>query len=221
MGTARRLLALPDGTFVVAGDSYLPQFPVTSVQPALERYTRSGTLDLTFGSGGTATAAPSPGNVYVVGMVRQSTGAIVLALTGGGAPNDDFALLRYTADGQLDPTFGQGGRVQTDFFGAADYPAGLSLGEDDSLLVAGMVNEPTDASHVVDLGIARYTAEGRLDTTFAPGGKLVTRFPAGSVSEIDAQGRQADGKLVVAGYGLRANEAGEDAILTLARYACP
>jgi hypothetical protein len=90
----------------------------------------------------------------------------------------------------------------------------------DALLVAGTVREPTDAGGRVDFGIARLTADGQPDTSFATGGKLVTRFPLGGVDEVDAQGLQADGKLVVAGYGVRAGDAGENSILTLARYAC-
>jgi uncharacterized delta-60 repeat protein len=178
-----------------------------------------GALDVTFGSGGTATS-PVAGGI-VVGMAVQSTGAIVLSVAMEGTPNDDFLLFRYTPSGQLDPTFGNGGMARADFFGGRDYAMGLSVLPGDALLVAGTVDESTDAGRFVDLGIARFTANGQADTTFATGGKLVTRFPQGGVDEVDAQGLQADGKLVVAGYGARANDGGDDEILTLARYACP
>jgi uncharacterized delta-60 repeat protein len=212
------VLAQADGAFLVAGNAnaHVP------VQAALERYSATGALDVTFGSGGTATAPASLGEAYVTGMVRQSTGAIVLSLGMFSTPNDDFALVRFTPDGRLDPTFGNGGVARTDFFGSGDYPAGLSLAQGDGLLVAGTVREPIDDAGNVPshFGVARYTADGRPDTTFAPGGKLVTRFPQLSWNELDSQALQADGKLVVAAYGERPSSTGHDVLLTLARYGC-
>jgi uncharacterized delta-60 repeat protein len=153
-------------------------------------------------------------------MATQSTGAIVVAVAMGGSPNDDFLLFRFTPSGQLDATFGNGGVARTDFFGARDYAMGLSVLPDDTLIVAGTVNEPTDSGSVAHFGIAQYTADGQPDTRAVPGGKLLTRFPDGGVDELSAQGLQADGKLVVAGCGVRGTDAGEEQILTLARYAC-
>jgi uncharacterized delta-60 repeat protein len=210
MGPCNSILAQPDGSFLVAHS-------ISSglLQPALTRYTASGALDVGFGSGGTATAPMNGGGVPSGGMATQSTGAIVVA--SGGS---QFLAVRYTPGGQLDATFGNGGIASTDFFGAGDYAVGLSVLPDDSLLIAGTVQERTDAGHGVDFGVMRYTADGQPDTTFAPGGKLVTHFPQGGVDEVDAQGLQPDGKLVVAGYGVRGTDAGEEHILTLARYAC-
>jgi uncharacterized delta-60 repeat protein len=220
IGPCYALLAQTDGSFLVGGDANANSQTYTDIRPAVTRYTTAGALDVAFGSGGTATAPMTGGGGPIVGMATQSTGAIVVAVAMGGSPNDDFFLVRYTPTGQLDPTFGEGGVARTDFFGARDYAMGLSVLPDDTLLVAGTVNEPTDASSVVDFGIAQYTANGQPDTRFAPGGKLVTRFPDGGVEELRAQARHADGKLVVAGYGVRGTDAGEDQILTLARYAC-
>jgi uncharacterized delta-60 repeat protein len=221
MGPCRHILALPDGSFLVGGEAYAPWNPPSQVQPVLERYTATGALDIAFGSGGTATASITGGGGVVAGIGVQPTGAVILSVAMAGTPNDDFLLLRYTPEGQLDPTFGQGGMARADFFGQRDYATGLSVLPGGALLVAGTVDEPTDAGRVVDFGVARFTASGQPDTGFAPGGKLVTRFPLGGVDEVDAQGLQADGKLVVAGYGVRAGDAGQDSILTLARYACP
>jgi uncharacterized delta-60 repeat protein len=220
MGLCRRILVLPDGSFLAGGDAYAPWNPPSPIQPVLQRYTATGALDIAFGSGGTAMAPMTGAGGIVVGMAAQSTGAIVLSVAMAGTPNDDFLLLRYTPEGQLDPTFGTGGTARADFFGERDYAMGLSVLPGDALLVAGTVDEPTDAGRVVDFGVARFTAGGQHDASLAVGGKLVTRFPRGGVDELDAQGLQADGKLVVAGYGVRAIDAGEDRVLTLARYAC-
>jgi uncharacterized delta-60 repeat protein len=217
-GGCSQLLARPDGSLLVGGNANFMASSQADMQPSVQRYTALGALDVSFGSGGTASAPMTSGGV--VGMALQSTGAIVLAVAIGGTANDDFLLLRYTPGGQLDPTFGEGGIARTDFFSANDDATGLSVLPGDELLVAGAVHEWTDGSDEIDFGIARYTADGHPATTFAPGGKLVTSFPQGGMEEVTAQGLQADGKLVVAGYGVRLLDAGEDQILTLARYEC-
>ena len=55
----------------------------------------------------------------------QSDGKIIVAGYSHNGSNDDFALVRYTAAGVLDPSFGTGGKVTTDFGGGNDY--GLSV----------------------------------------------------------------------------------------------
>jgi uncharacterized delta-60 repeat protein len=70
----------------------------------LARYNPNGTLDTTFGSGGTVTTAV-PGTPFSAAI--QSDGKIVL----GGDVNYNGLLLRYNVNGSLDTTFGQGGEV--------------------------------------------------------------------------------------------------------------
>jgi Domain of unknown function (DUF5122) beta-propeller len=48
----------------------------------------------------------------------------------------DFALVRYNRDGSLDRTFGNGGRVLTDFGGGEDRAEWLAV-QGDRLVVAG------------------------------------------------------------------------------------
>jgi uncharacterized delta-60 repeat protein len=215
MGEGERLLVLPDGKILVGVGQ---EKGISSRQLVLARYTAKGDLDTTFGSGGTLTEPP--GSFIFAGMALQSTGAIVVSITMGGGATDDFLVLRYTPSGQLDPSFGNGGVARTDFFGARDYAMGLSLLPSDALVVAGSVHEPTDAGERVDVGIVRYTADGQIDTTFAAGGKLVTRLPDGPAEPTRVQALQPDGKLVVAGYGERPAEGGVVRLLNVARYGC-
>ena len=62
-------------------------------------------------------------------------GKIVLAGVTGMYP-PDFGVMRYSADGSLDTTFGQGGKVTTDF-GSDDQAHGVAVQPDGKILVAG------------------------------------------------------------------------------------
>jgi uncharacterized delta-60 repeat protein len=82
---------------------------------ALARYRTDGSPDPTFGTGGkvvTRVAAYRPSGAHAV--VVQADGKIVAS---GGClrTDDDFALVRYTPRGNLDRSFGVGGKVLTDF----------------------------------------------------------------------------------------------------------
>lgn len=88
----------------------------------LAKYSASGQLDKSFGSGGFATknvvaVAAGPNREVGRSAVVQSTGKIVVGATvphepaGAGllANDTDVALLRFNADGKLDTSFGSGG----------------------------------------------------------------------------------------------------------------
>jgi uncharacterized delta-60 repeat protein len=77
---------------------------------SLLRYTPSGTLESTFGSGGEVATSIAGGNGGAgYRTLALENGDIV---AGGGGAND-FALARYTPSGSLDTTFGSGGIVTT------------------------------------------------------------------------------------------------------------
>jgi uncharacterized delta-60 repeat protein len=108
-----------------------------------------------------------------------------------------FSMIRYNADGTLDTTFGTSGRVTTDF--------------GDSSSAYAMVIQPTDHKIVLTgttysggkpvFGLARYNANGTLDTTFGVGGKQITDVSASGNDEARGVALQADGKIVVVGWG--------------------
>jgi uncharacterized delta-60 repeat protein len=87
-------------------------------------------------------------------MVLQPDGKIlVCGSTGALAPgNNDWAMWRFNADGNIDMTFGTNGVVTTDFFGNADEALGIALHED-KIIVAGKTR---NASNKLDFAVARY-----------------------------------------------------------------
>jgi uncharacterized delta-60 repeat protein len=159
-----------DGHIVVAGRAGGPD-----AKFAVVRYDTNGSLDTTFGGGdGIATINVSKHADGATGVGIQSSGRIVLA---GGAAHDginpDFAMVGLTSNGTLDPSFGSGGIVRTDFSGGSrDWGrAGLIVQPDDRIVVGGYTIR-TLAPKDPLMAMARYTATGRLDMTFSGNGKL-------------------------------------------------
>jgi len=94
-----------------------------------------GALDATFGTGGRVLT--DFGGVDVAfASARQADGKIVVAGDLGGA---FFALTRYKPDRSLDLSFGDGGRVFTNF-GGRDGARALALQGDGEIVVAGFTS---------------------------------------------------------------------------------
>ncbi|WP_068415428.1 Ig-like domain-containing protein [Planctomyces sp. SH-PL62] len=157
---------------------------------AVVRLDPTGTLDATFGDGGYATTSFAVGGDRGFGLAVQPDGKILLAGESfGGNSTSNFAVARWTADGRLDPTFGSGGKVQTDVPGEFDQASGLALQADGKIVVAGSAGG--------DLALVRYTTSGALDEAFGAGGIVVKDLGGDDwASSVVVQG---DGKIVVGG----------------------
>ncbi len=152
-----------------------------------------------FGDGGTAVARQTDGRIVVAGLTRS----------GIDEASADFALARYEADGTLDSSFGNAGRVITDFAANFDIASAVAIQADGKIVAAG--RSQNDAG--IDFVLARYDSDGNLDPTFGTGGMVRTVFPSG-ISRILAVAIQADQKIVAAGRA-----AGQDVYdFALARY---
>jgi uncharacterized delta-60 repeat protein len=88
---------------------------------ALARYTANGALDTSFGRRGKVlTTADRSGDLesFASGVAIRADGKIIAV--GSRGPEDDqapheFLLVRYSAHGRLDGSFGHGGRATTNF----------------------------------------------------------------------------------------------------------
>src|SRR5262249_12135399 len=110
-------------------------------------------------------------------------------------PLEDRTLL--TA-GALDPTFGDGGLVTTDFRSITrDNPADLVVVQPDGKIVVAGSFFPNDFSATPEFALVRYNADGTLDSTFGTEGRVLTHF--GLLSLVSGLAAQADGKIVVVG----------------------
>lgn len=170
-----------DGRVLVAG------FGVTATATGtdflLVRHLRDGGLDTSFGTGGKVTTGFNNAgrSDEALAVAVQPDGKILVAGTSDqGATGYDFALARYNADGTLDTTFGNVGRVTTSFGNGADKAYALLLQPDGKIVLAGDSNQGASGN---DFALARYNANGTLDAAFGTGGKVLTAIGAGSASE--------------------------------------
>jgi uncharacterized delta-60 repeat protein len=104
------------------------------------------------------------------------------------------SCLSATPPGSLDPSFGTKGRVITNFT-SIDSVADMVVQSDDKIVVVGYTNNPTTEN--VRVALARYKANGALDSTFGQGGKVITSV-LGEQDAAYATTLQPDGKILVA-----------------------
>ena len=179
---ARALALQPDGKLVVVGGGFNADFE-------LARYNPDGSLDKSFGKGGKVNTVLGDDD-EANAVVLQPDGKLVAA-------GDSFALARYNADGSLDTSFGTGGKVTTPFgYGYGDAFA-LVLQPDGKLVAAGE-SFATETGSNYEFALARFNADGSLDTSFGTGGKVTTAFGSDNAGAF-ALVLQPDGKLVAAG----------------------
>jgi uncharacterized delta-60 repeat protein len=189
----------PDGRIVAAGIAGFYE----GGNFALARYDRDGSLDTSFGGGKVTTDFGSASD-FAFDVAIQPNGSIVAGgAVGYSTAGADFALARYERDGSIDPSFGVGGKVTTDF-GSFDYAFAPAIQPDGRIVAAGAGSE--------DFAVARYNRDGSLDTSFGIGGKVTTDFGSADDFAFDVA-VQPDGSIVAAG---RDRSYGAD--FALARY---
>ena len=168
-----------DGKVLVAGSSASPQ----GTRVAVVRYLRDGTLDTSFGVGGKAVAAVGTREDVARAIAVQPDGRIVVAgLSYQRTADYDFMLVRFMPDGTPDAGFGDQGRVLTDFGGDSDRAFALLVMPDGRIVAGGQTNVQRSSTGV-DFALARYLADGRLDTAFGSGGTVVAPVLPGSTSD--------------------------------------
>ncbi|MGI8810770.1 MAG: delta-60 repeat domain-containing protein [Acidimicrobiales bacterium] len=124
-----------------------------------------GDLDPRFAIGGLAIDGAS-GRFEAV--TTQPDGKIVVAGTGWSNDMADFQVVRYSATGALDPTFGAGGRARSDL-GRNELGTAVAVQRDGKIVVGGMQTDVLGEARGQGL-VARYLADGTLDSTFGTGG---------------------------------------------------
>lgn len=183
---ANAVVQQSDGKLVLAGES---AFSFTLV-----RLTAGGTPDSTFGTNGIANADFAGGIARAV--IQQTDGKLVLAGSAASANGaEDIALARFDADGTLDASFGNGGKVTLDIGGSADFASGLIQQPGGNFVIAG----GTNSGGPNRLVLARFNVNGTLDVTFGTGGTTLVDFGGGSESWANAIAQQQDGELIAAG----------------------
>jgi uncharacterized delta-60 repeat protein len=209
-----------DGRFVLAGLTRNLGGPALG-SLALARFNANGTLDTSFGSGGTVlttiAVSASYGNPtldHCVNVAVDSLGRVVASATTAGS-NADFLVARFTASGTLDTSFGPAwtGVVTTDLL-------------DGSYDEAGLARPRPNNGVTTPAAVVRSTSAGSLDGNFGLGGIATAGWSPTDPSwaKIRAMTIQSDGRILLAGqgnYGIPAGDGtftGSDLQLLLMRF---
>ncbi|WP_269780358.1 Ig-like domain-containing protein [Methylobacterium sp. Leaf118] len=205
--TAYSAMLQADGKIVVAGQGWGSN---GSYDFAVVRYNADGTLDTSFGTDGKIFTPVGTSSVEGRSVTVQADGKIVVAGYGYGINDSaDFGVVRYNADGTLDTSFGDGGTILTPVGTSDDFAYSVTVQTDGKIVVAG---NGYGSGGDADFAVVRYNVDGSLDTGFGTGGKILTPVGA-SYDEGRSVMVQADGKIVVAGYGYGSGSGNDFAVV--------
>lgn len=190
---ARSIAVQPDGKIILIGGC----FGASTGDFCAIRYNHDGTIDAGFGTAGKAVTALGLANDTASAVALQPDGKFVVAGSCGTATFTGLCAARYNANGTLDTTFGNAGKVIT-----VVGPSGVSafnvvafaLQPDGKLLLAAICSGGTGT-----LCAARYRSDGTLDTGFGSAGTLIATLGVGG-GILSALALQADGRIIFAGY---------------------
>jgi uncharacterized delta-60 repeat protein len=188
-------ITVAGGRIVAAGQASPPS---GNGQVVVARYLSSGRLDKSFGSGGIFESAfPVKDAPFLANAVAQDprTGKLIVA---GGYGQGSLLLMRLTAAGRLDRTFGTGGRGYTTVpvNGTATT---LAIQRDGRILVGAFNGNPQGKPFVV----ARFTAGGALDRSFGRGGIVQVVFWNQAIAAgagLSGMVPTSDGGLIASGH---------------------
>jgi uncharacterized delta-60 repeat protein len=180
-----------DGKILVAGNSKIG----SELDFTVVRYNTDGTLDALFTGDGIAANSLNTGDEEARGIAVQSDGKIVGAGYSFIGANENFAVVRYTSDGFLDPSFDGDGIAFTDVGSNNEEPYNIGIQSDGKIVAVGYTYNGSSS----DIVLLRYNSDGSLDTTFNGTGKVITVIPTTS-EEGKGIAFQTNGKIVVTGH---------------------
>jgi len=175
----------PDGRIIVAGVTNA----ANNSGLALARLNTNGSLDQSFGVDGKVT---TPGVENGAALAIQPDGKILAA---GGM--SAFELARYYTNGSLDASFGTNG-IAVAFPNSSSGVQAIELQSDGKIVVSGHYQ----TTGPEQFALARFNADGTLDSSFGSAGTTATTIETGCAGY--GAGIQPDGKIVVGGLAATA-----------------
>jgi len=118
---------------------------------------------------------------------------------GGISVSDRVIIACVKSNGYLDSSFGDGGKVSSNFGPQSSLHA-MTVLPDGAILAAGTC---LPAPYVHDFLLARYNSAGQLDTSFGNGGIVITDFEQDNQSFVNALMLLANGGILAAGNGTK------------------
>jgi uncharacterized delta-60 repeat protein len=194
------------GGVVVQDDGQIDVCFQTAGGAGLMQLNPDGSLAQDFGTAGLATLS-GPFSACPA-LALQSDGRI-LVIAVAQDPSYSYSLARFTADGQLDSTFGTAGVVSGTEITSDSTRLNLVVGPDDKVVLVGSSREYVTNS----FGVACFNADGSPNLDFGGDGQVSTAAAA-QYSYAHAACFQPDGKIVAVGGANQSNTG----YLALVRY---
>ncbi len=178
----------PDGHFIVVGST---ASDTSRTAFLIQRFDAAGKVDASYGKGG-RTVTDFGGQAGAYAATLSSTGGIVA----GGTSDGQFAFAAYTSSGNLDRSFGQGGRQLLSMSISSDAIGAITTTSNGKIIAAG-----ASGTHVV---LLRLTASGEADPSFDVDGfvtvaGLAARQTPGTIDHAEGLAVDASGRILVAG----------------------
>ena len=179
------------------------------------RFNANGTLDTTFGTGGSvvlqaATSGGQPTGVSRIMAARLAKDGKILIL--GDGSDRGMTVMRLNTNGAIDASFGTNGRTTIKYSGSSEYdePASLALQGNGKIVAAGYATSRLTGTPHQDFFVARLLPNGQPDNGFGDGqARAIVQ-----VSAVDdgafAVEVEPSGNLLVGGYQARAGITGQD-----------
>lgn len=191
---AYRILALRSGKFALIGFGNTP----TAIA-LVARYNADGTPDMTFGGGDAyyeLDLSGTTGQSFITGQ-ELADGRLLI---GGGSVNNTgaFTLLRLTADGTLDTSFGTAG-IWRPNYGTGGFWDDMEIEASGTILLHG-TSIPSFSTR-----IARLAADGSGLVTTLAGTGLITTTPVVGSQSGHSIGLDDDGSIMVGGSTATSN----------------
>jgi uncharacterized delta-60 repeat protein len=188
-------------------------FPQTESLEGRQLLTGPGTLDTSFGQGGSALAGPGIGRQVEVQRVNGQDYLLVAGDNGG-----DIRITRLLLNGATDTSFGTSGSVPLDFAGKEDSVRDLLVLPDGRFIVAGNANTSIQVGTkggkpvyytTQDFAVAVFHADGSPDNSFSGDGKATFNISANTANQSNYRNDSLndaevldDGSILLAGSSL-------------------
>lgn len=171
---ANRVAVQSDGKLVVMG-SIVNQLGSRDLMVA--RFLPEGDLDPSFGINGLVTHDGAPDDLGRDLALQVDGGVVVVGIASVPGVSMAGEVVRFTAEGTLDPAFGNGGEVIIDN-GYNGFLTGVAVQDDGKIVVVG---KGSDDGVLEKFYLARLNTDGTMDGGFGMEGEVFTSVSSGDV----------------------------------------
>ena len=182
----------------------------------LVQYNSNGSLDTSFDGDGKATIAFQSNFETINSVTRQSDGKFLVVIKSDDfvLTTADFIVRRYNSDISLDTSFGVDGQTSAAFTTGMNESQAAGIASDGKIVVVGKAAAAEFAN--TDFAIARYSANGILDTSLHSDGKITSAFEKGNDQLTHVLMLPDDAFITVgtSGYRLSNNSTYKDIVLS-------